>query len=723
MANINNPFGARILNTLISAKFNEKTRNYVTVASDAIPIVPGDAVKLENNLAPDENGNYYPVCSRAGAGDKILGFVTGIKANKTFDLYRLPNTIRTIFVCVDPRQEIEIQYRGTFSVSNIGEEANLYIGTPNLILPKSGMELDGSTIGTGRQLKIIGVKETPLNEIGEYTVVICVISYGEFDSYTSTTSFWNDDGVSLYPKNIRNVNINAALILDPQASAPFTADGTIYYDNAAHEFKFRENGVWNNLNATGLWQRLTPPPNYLRPTNSGDSIVTWGGGLVGAYAIYNASELQPGYLLIKKIGTISADTSMIEVRNIGKAASMTNTSTSILFKQYAFDVTEYDEGRLLFGTEGNWTAVASTRNSYFKAQVVKNGAFVDGLSIASDQTVTVYGKLTVAGAIDPTALLLDPQTSAPFTTDGTIYYNSTSNKFEFRENGAWTDLSKTFTGLTDTFASYTTPGAFAIVNAGLTALEETTKLTFNDASGYLTIRQSTSTNGITVKSIASIAGSAAMIAIDTTDANDQSILRFYKSGAINWQVVSRNELNMPEDRLSFLNSSGDERLSIQQRGIILLQHDTSYTYALKVISVTGASTDASIVQIGTTDANDYAALEFTVGNNPKWTISNRGTYDAPNDRLAIFNDGNWEVLTVVQSGYVSINNSNPTVDAWLQVAEPRASGGDPLIRLYQNDSSEVVFHMTVPDTGAKATSTESFPVLFNGNLRYIRIWQ
>jgi len=50
------------------------------------------------------------------------------------------------------------------------------------------------------------------------------------------------------------------------------------------------------------------------------------------------------------------------------------------------------------------------------------------------------GKLTVGGLIDPTGLVLDGQASAPSTADGTIYYNSVSKKFIFREDGKDIDI-------------------------------------------------------------------------------------------------------------------------------------------------------------------------------------------------------------------------------------------------------------------------------------------
>lgn len=64
--------------------------------------------------------------------------------------------------------------------------------------------------------------------------------------------------------------------------------------------------------------------------------------------------------------------------------------------------------------------------------------FNDDVRVAGDLNCT--GKLTVGGLIDPTGLVLTPQGSAPSTTDGTVYYNTT-NGWQFRENGAWIDLS------------------------------------------------------------------------------------------------------------------------------------------------------------------------------------------------------------------------------------------------------------------------------------------
>lgn len=72
----------------------------------------------------------------------------------------------------------------------------------------------------------------------------------------------------------------------------------------------------------------------------------------------------------------------------------------------------------------------------YKVNAAKNAVVEATMTCDDSGNVNIPGKLTVVGAIDPTALLLDPQGSPPFTTDGTLYYATT--EFQFRENGAWT---------------------------------------------------------------------------------------------------------------------------------------------------------------------------------------------------------------------------------------------------------------------------------------------
>jgi hypothetical protein len=81
MSNQNSPFGANIINTLSSSKFEEKTNKYVAVSTDDNPIYIGDFVKLTNDMAYTETNEEYPVCTKADPGEKLLGIVVGILQN------------------------------------------------------------------------------------------------------------------------------------------------------------------------------------------------------------------------------------------------------------------------------------------------------------------------------------------------------------------------------------------------------------------------------------------------------------------------------------------------------------------------------------------------------------------------------------------------------------------------------------------------------------------
>lgn len=49
----------------------------------------------------------------------------------------------------------------------------------------------------------------------------------------------------------------------------------------------------------------------------------------------------------------------------------------------------------------------------------------------------VEGKATIDGLLDPTGLILAPQSAPPSTSDGTHYYDSIIKKHTFKENGQW----------------------------------------------------------------------------------------------------------------------------------------------------------------------------------------------------------------------------------------------------------------------------------------------
>lgn len=64
-----------------------------------------------------------------------------------------------------------------------------------------------------------------------------------------------------------------------------------------------------------------------------------------------------------------------------------------------------------------------------------------GTGTIEAQTAIISGNLEVDGYIkNPTNISFVAQATAPAMTDGTVYYSSSSNNFQFRENGAWVTL-------------------------------------------------------------------------------------------------------------------------------------------------------------------------------------------------------------------------------------------------------------------------------------------
>lgn len=103
---------------------------------------------------------------------------------------------------------------------------------------------------------------------------------------------------------------------------------------------------------------------------------------------------------------------------------------------------------------------------------------------------TFMGDYSITGSIDdPTNLSFTPQSSAPTTDNATIYYSSSSNNFQFRENGSWETLGGGGAGYWDRTGTILEPstagddvdmGTGEITAAGVTINDATPKLLFAD---------------------------------------------------------------------------------------------------------------------------------------------------------------------------------------------------------------------------------------------------
>jgi hypothetical protein len=177
MANLNAPFGGRVINTLVAADFNSKVHTYHVSTADATPIFVGDFVKLSGS----SNADGIPYITQASAiSNPLLGVVVGIKNIYTNEsqLYRSAYTDLEIEVMDDPLAEFEVQVNGVITTLLPGFMGGLIVGAGNTFTGMSGMQIDVSTLGSASQsqIQMLGVLPRSDNVVGLYTKVRCKIA-------------------------------------------------------------------------------------------------------------------------------------------------------------------------------------------------------------------------------------------------------------------------------------------------------------------------------------------------------------------------------------------------------------------------------------------------------------------------------------------------------------------------------------------------------------------
>jgi len=185
--------GARVVGHLYGAPFNGGVGRYVHDSGDAVAIYKGDFVKLAGSAATTDIGQLtagMPTVVQAAAGDALLGVVVGFEA-KLSDLSVLhceASTTRVVLVADDPNIIISIQedsVGGALTVAEIGENADIVVGSGSSVTGMSGMELDSSDHKTATaQLRILRLDPTPGNDIGTNAKFLCLINEHVFKSTT-----------------------------------------------------------------------------------------------------------------------------------------------------------------------------------------------------------------------------------------------------------------------------------------------------------------------------------------------------------------------------------------------------------------------------------------------------------------------------------------------------------------------------------------------------------
>jgi hypothetical protein len=144
------------------------TVRYYIPSTDNVAVYVGDAVKSAGSATADG----IATVAQVAAGDRILGVVIAVEAEVESSLkYRVASTNRYVDVCVDKNivyQITEDAVGGALAATNVGQVADLVVGSGNTMFGYSGMQIDSSTAaaGSSAQLKLLGLASIPGNAFG-----------------------------------------------------------------------------------------------------------------------------------------------------------------------------------------------------------------------------------------------------------------------------------------------------------------------------------------------------------------------------------------------------------------------------------------------------------------------------------------------------------------------------------------------------------------------------
>ncbi len=168
MANVNSPFGLRLVGHMSGAPYSAKVNRYVHVSGDSVAVFIGDVVKSGGTSLVMGNGEVLPTIAQAAAGDLPRGVVVGIDpissvavGSENLNRSHCPaSTQMVLMVCDDPDAIFEVQedaVGATTALIDIGENADIVVGSGSTVTGMSAMQLDSSTHNTtSAQLRILG---------------------------------------------------------------------------------------------------------------------------------------------------------------------------------------------------------------------------------------------------------------------------------------------------------------------------------------------------------------------------------------------------------------------------------------------------------------------------------------------------------------------------------------------------------------------------------------
>jgi len=158
-----------------------RTGEYWAEVSTALAI--GDAVRLNGN------GRLVP----AGAGQEILGALMTITDKDGVPLTKLEssnadmNLVCTVCDAIDQKYVIQMDDTDV-SIDSVGKLADIAYGAADSLREQSTTVIDGGTVGTGSQLRLLGRLATYDNEYGPYCDWLVTVTKSQLKSDVGTTA-------------------------------------------------------------------------------------------------------------------------------------------------------------------------------------------------------------------------------------------------------------------------------------------------------------------------------------------------------------------------------------------------------------------------------------------------------------------------------------------------------------------------------------------------------
>jgi hypothetical protein len=186
MANLDNPYGFRPVQSRTVSEYTGKTRAVIIAKSNVSAFFNGDMVVFTGNSIKSEiDGKYYEEVSLAVGGaaqasENLAGAITGIEAHQDGSLLytgykpagatenniivEIPQDRNTVYVVQEDSDG------GALTAANTGQNINFNRGTGSAATRTSGATIDSSTaaVTETHQLRLLSPAGGIENEIGEF---------------------------------------------------------------------------------------------------------------------------------------------------------------------------------------------------------------------------------------------------------------------------------------------------------------------------------------------------------------------------------------------------------------------------------------------------------------------------------------------------------------------------------------------------------------------------